>query len=113
MIDTVALTRISHWNPAHALDSTDPALEPYMPFTDKTEYIAWRTDWRRQYLEVSDQIRTVRTLWRAEGSSHSNEVHYGLFNARALARSMLVLRKASKVKSESLYQMGRVIAEVV
>lgn len=107
MIDLQKLGRISPWNPANALKPEDPVLESFLDFTDKEFYFMWRTDWRNQYDELSGQIRALRAVWRSQGSAHEMETHNALFNARAVARSMLAIRKASKAKAERLYQEAK------
>lgn len=102
MIDTYSLTAISNWNREKSLKSDDPKLQAFLTFESKTEYLAWRAEWKVAYAELSDRIRTLRTEWRAEGSDHDFQRHHALFSSRALARSMLALRAASKVKAGEL-----------
>lgn len=113
MIDIQKIQRISPWNPAYALESTDTALEPFLTFTDKDGYLVWRSEWKAVYKDLSSRIREMRTTWRAEGSTHEPLLHNSLFGARAAARTMLAIRKASKVRAEALYQQAKAAAEAV
>lgn len=107
MIDTYNLSTISNWNPDRALKADDAALQPFLTFETKEEYLAWRAEWRTAYRELSERIRELRPQWRAEGSDHQPQLHHALFTCRALARSMMALRAASKVKAEALYQASK------
>jgi hypothetical protein len=111
-IDTYKLQSISPWNPEHAFEPDSKYLTPYLDFETKDEYVAWRAEWKTAYAALSERIRELRTEWRAEGSVHDAARHNALFSSRALARSLLTLRKASKLRAEQLYQASKATAEV-
>jgi len=111
MIDNQNLVRISPWDPNKAIQSDDPALEPFLTFTDKDSYLTWRAEWKAEYVELSSRIRALRAVWRSQGSNHAPETHHALFTSRAVARTVLALRAASKVKAERLYQEAKAAAD--
>ena len=110
LIDRNNIQRISPWNPN--TEPSDADLEANLPFTTKQEYLDWRAEWRAMYKDLSQEIRATRKLWRAEGQDHAPILTNALLSNRALARTMLALRRASKAKAERLYQEGRAKAEV-
>lgn len=112
VIDIQKLARISPWNPDHALEADDKALQEHLSFTDKATYLEWRAEWREDYRDLSARIRSTRALWRAEGQNHEPAMTNALLAERALARTMLALRKASKVRAEQLYQEAKAQAQV-
>ena len=91
---------------------SEAALDKFLTFTDRDGYLAWRADWRAEYKEISANIREMRAVWRAEGSHHEFPLHSQLYEKRARARSMLTLRRASKIRVEQLYQEAKATAEV-
>jgi hypothetical protein len=111
-IDFYELQALSPWNPKHALGPADfldpkPVLAKFLSFSNKEEYLSWRDEWRRAYADLSQTIRELRATWRAQGSDHLTSTHHALFGSRALARSMLALRKASKIRAEQQYQANK------
>lgn len=93
-------------------DPEDPKFQTFLYFETKQDYLDWRVDWRERYADLSKTIREERKAWRAEGSDHDPKLHHSLFRHRAEARTMLDLRKASKVKAERLYQQSKAVVEV-
>jgi hypothetical protein len=112
MIDSYKLLAKTPHNPNNALAADDPILQEFLVFDDRESYLAWRAEWKQQYAELSQSIRGLRKEWRAEGSNHNFQLHNNLLRSRALARSMLALRHASKARAEQLYQESKTIAEV-
>ena len=111
-IDTQKLMNISPWKVSEALQPDDPALVPFLTFESKAEYLEWRAEWKQAYRELSDNIRAVKKIFRAEGNDHEIQTVTSLYYTRALARTMLALRHASKVKTEALYQASKEAAQV-
>jgi hypothetical protein len=111
-IDTQKLMNISPWKAENALASDDPGLAPFLTFTNKDEYLEWRQEWKREYRELSQYIRECKKAFRAEGNNHDVKTVSNLYANKALARTMLALRKGSKARAEELYQQSKATAEV-
>ena len=88
----------------------DPQYAEFLAFTTREEYVAWREEWKAAYTDLSGQIRTMRKEWRAEGQNHAFPLHGQLFRARCLARTMLAIRHASRIRAEAEYQSSRAVA---
>lgn len=108
--DLANLGTVVPYQPKDALQVDDPKLQPFLSFETKEEYLAWRADWRERYADLSVSIRSARKTWRVEGNDHDAQNHNNLFYWRRLARTMLTLRAASKVKAEALYQQAKATA---
>lgn len=111
-IDTQKIMVISPWKAGDALAVDDPALQPFLTFADRESYLAWRAEWKEAYRDLSAYIRFLRKQFRSEGSDHEVVTVSLLYSNRALARTMLALRHASKVKAEALYQASKEASQV-
>ena len=74
-------------------------------FTNKTEYLAWRQQWKAEYKNLSNQIRLLKASIR-EGMR--NRCYVGglqneLRDLRAEATQMIELRKQSKIEAQKQY----------
>jgi hypothetical protein len=118
MIDPYTLQTISPWNPNRTPTPDDFLTNKYgkygafLDFATKDEYIAWRDEWRRVYADLTKEIRTVRAEWRKDKSGHTFTINHAYHSRRALARSMMSLRKASKVRAEQQYLAAKEAAKV-
>lgn len=109
-IDVYQLQSISRWAVAATPEPSDDGIQKQLGFEDRDSYLVWRQEWRQVYAALSAHIREIRAQWRAEGSEHDPLVHRALFNDRALARTMLALRAASKAKSGHLREEAKVLS---
>jgi hypothetical protein len=74
-----------------------------MKFTNKETYLAYRSNWKSEYNELSKQIRALRTETRESGHQITSSEFYELYKLREKATAMLEERKASKVEAQRQY----------
>jgi hypothetical protein len=74
-------------------------------FNNKKTYLAYRSEWKAKYKELSQEIRELRNeikeTQRAKG--YAGSMQYTLLKLRAKATSMIEERKASKVEAQRQY----------
>jgi hypothetical protein len=84
------------------IDAEDYDLEPLLTFSDKASYFAWVAEWKEAYDVISETIRMRKVQRKPRyrvGDTTENDVRRALNAKRAVARALLCIRKASKVKS--------------
>lgn len=93
-------------------------LEPddfkeFLTFTDKDSYLAWVSERKAYYAELTEKIRlskrVTRDMQRA-GSPKAGEMQASLARNGHLARILIALRKAGKKHSWALKQESKVAA---
>jgi hypothetical protein len=74
-------------------------------FNSKETYLAYRSEWKANYKNLSQEIRELRNeikeTQRAKG--YTGSMQYTLFKLRAKATAMIEERKASKVEAQRQY----------
>jgi len=71
-------------------------------FNSKETYLAWRTQWRKEYADLSQTIRQCRI-----DHDRSGREFY-----RTRAREMMEVRKESKVEAQRQYLAAKVAREL-
>lgn len=106
-------------------------MKTNIQFTNKTEYLAYRANWRIQYRQLSQQIRDYKfcrwfaSLKRADRITptltdrfeklkvkHGSRFYY-IEPLKAQATAMLEERKASKVEAQRQYLAAKTQPELV
>lgn len=72
-----------------------------LTFTNKETYLAWRTEWRAQYAELTQTIRQCRI-----DHDRSGREFY-----RVQARKMMEVRSESKVEAQRQYLAAKAALE--
>jgi hypothetical protein len=106
-LNLTALLAISPYLVADRLMADDPALLPFLTYTDRDSYLVWVTAWQVEYRTLSAAIRTEKVAWRAAGSNIPHPLQISLRNHRRLARTLLALRAAGKRDSWAKAQAAR------
>ena len=77
-------------------------------FTNKNEYLIWRTAWKAEYAELTKNIREYK-LERRINPDPTMKAHaqYQCFALRAEATKALELRKRSKEEAQRQYLVNR------
>ena len=74
-------------------------------FTNKETYMAYRSNWKATYKNLSQEIRTLKAdiseTQRAKG--YAGSMQYRLLKLRNEATAMIEERKASKVEAQRQY----------
>lgn len=82
-------------------------MENTLTFTTREEYVAWRAEWRANYLLASQRIRTarnnVKNMQREDKWQNIWFQYAELGRARRDANELLELRAASKVEAGRQY----------
>lgn len=75
-------------------------------FTNRETYLAWRANWRSQYKELSENIRSLkREIVKAGNSDRASNLQRELHYERRLASRMMLIRKqATEHKNAQLAQ---------
>lgn len=74
-----------------------------MKFTNKETYLAYRSNWKSEYNELSKQIRVLKAETRESGHQITCSEFYELYKLKQKATAMLEERKASKVEAQRQY----------
>lgn len=74
-------------------------------FTNKEEYLAYRSAWKAEYKELSKTIRELKADIRETQKNriHAGGMQYTLIKERKAARSMLDDLKLSKIEAQRQY----------
>jgi len=72
-------------------------------FTNKAEYLAWRTEWRAQYAELSENIREQKLSRKDKDALIRASAQCFCWRYRQEATALLELRKKSKVEAQRQY----------
>lgn len=71
-------------------------------FNTKEEYLAYRSEWKAEYKQLSKTIRDERIQIRSQRGIESSQYWY-LKNLREQATAMLEERRTSKVRAQEHY----------
>ena len=76
-----------------------------MKFTNKETYLAYRSEWKANYKNLSQEIRALKVeineTQRAKG--YAGSMQYQLLKLRKQATAMIEERKESKVEAQRQY----------
>ncbi len=76
-------------------------------FTNREEYLAWRTDWRTSYRALSDQIRTIkRDLKEDQRAGGADQAHYQCRREERRTQAREALEYRAAAKQEAALQMA-------
>lgn len=69
-------------------------------FNDRDTYLAFRTEWKKEYNELTQEIRKLKAIWAEEiRSGQGGYTHYAVFRKRKEARAMMQLLEEAKLES--------------
>jgi hypothetical protein len=74
-------------------------------FTNKETYLAYRSEWKANYKNLSQEIRTLKADIREtqQAKGYAGSMQYRLLKLRDEATAMIEERKASKVEAQRQY----------
>lgn len=74
-------------------------------FTNKEEYLAYRSAWKAEYKELSQTIRELKANIREtqKNREYAGRMQYALIKERKAARTMLDDLKLSKMEAQRQY----------
>jgi hypothetical protein len=74
-------------------------------FTNKEEYLAYRSNWKAEYKELSNTIRQIKSDIRMtqKNREYAGRMQYTLIKERKAAASMLEDLKLSKAEAQRQY----------
>lgn len=88
--------------------STFTLIPHELSFTDRGSYLAWRTEWRRQYAELTTEIRhnkrELKRDQRENGGANQHRYQINRENQRSTACSMLHVHEIAKKRAGELAQ---------
>lgn len=79
-------------------------------FTNKTEYLAWRTEWRAKYAELSENIRQQKLNRKDKDPMIRSSAQCFCWSYRQEATVLLEIRKNSKVEAQRQYLAAKATA---
>lgn len=82
------------------------AKAPFLSFNSKDEYIEQRTAWRREYRQLSDEIRATKTACKEKmrANEYAGGDQSALIRLRAKATEMIDVRHQQKVRAREQYE---------
>lgn len=84
---------------------------PKFSFTDRTTYLAFVAQWKEEYKELSEKIRTTKIEFkeaqRRDVYSEYSKVHYNLRNMQHTATRMIDDRHEAKSLSKQMRDAAR------
>ena len=72
-------------------------------FFDKTSYLAWRATWKREYAELTKEIRLNKAARKSKDPAIRSGCQYLCWKQRRQATQMLAQRKQSKITAQQQY----------
>jgi hypothetical protein len=77
-------------------------------FNDLETYLAFRAAWKKEYSELSQEIRNLKATWTAEiRSGRGGSTIYTLIRRRREATVMLLLLEEAKLESARQWAASR------
>lgn len=76
-------------------------------FTDRASYLTWRTAWKENYRQLTQDIRDAKKERKNPDASCRASAQYSCWRLRAQATAMLEQRKASKIEAQKQYLASR------
>ena len=110
ILELAALLAISPYETKDRLTADDPALRPFLTYTDRDSYLAWVASWKAQYRALSATIRAEKREWRAAGSNIPRPLQISRRDHTRIARTALALRAAGKIDSWARAQAAKSVA---
>jgi hypothetical protein len=76
-----------------------------LTFTNKTEYLTWRAQWKTEYTQLSNNIRALKKGIKEamRKRQYAGVAQNQLRHLREYATEMLELRKQSKILAQQQY----------
>ena len=72
-------------------------------FTNKAEYLTWRSQWRAEYAALSNEIREAKKDRKSKYKNEQSCAQVTCWQLRIKAAKMIAKRKESKVLAQSQY----------
>jgi hypothetical protein len=79
-------------------------------FTNKAEYLTWRSQWKAEYAALSNEIREVKKDRKSKDKHIQSCAQVDCWRLRIKATKMLEERKKSKVLAQSQYLAAKAVA---
>lgn len=76
-------------------------------FFDKPSYLAWRATWKREYTELTKEIREYKNTRKSPDVALRAQAQYQCWRLRRQAVQMLEQRKQSKITAQQQYLTNR------
>lgn len=76
-------------------------------FTNKAQYLVWRTAWKENYAALSKEIRLNKAARKSEDAAIRSGCQYTCWYQRREAAQMLEQRKQSKIEAQRQYLASR------
>ena len=76
-------------------------------FTNKNEYLIWRTAWKENYAALAKEIRLNKAARKSEDPAIRSGCQYQCWRQRHEASAMLEQRKQSKIEAQRQYLTSR------
>ena len=77
-------------------------------FTNRDTYLAFRAEWKQEYAEISNTIRTLKREHSAElAAGKCSTKHYAIARKRREANAMLLLLADAKQESARQWAAAR------
>ena len=76
-------------------------------FTSKETYLAYRSDWKAKYNELTQEIRMLKATMRESGHQITWTEASKLQKLKATATAMIEERKDSKVEAQRQYWLSK------
>lgn len=88
-------------------EASSPEVARHLTYTDRESYLAWVTEWKAAYRELSAAQRSRKAEIRNAGSSATGSQWWALLDGRTTAQLMLFLRAAAKADSWARHEAER------
>ena len=72
-------------------------------FTNKAEYLTWRSQWKAEYAALSNEIREAKKDRKSKDKNEQSCAQVECWLLRKKANAMLKKRKESKVQAQAQY----------
>jgi hypothetical protein len=77
-------------------------------FNNRETYLAFRAAWKKEYNELSQEIRNLKATWAEEiRSGQGGYTHYAVFRKRREATAMMQLLEEAKLESARQWTASR------
>lgn len=77
-------------------------------FNNRETYLAFRSEWKREYAELTQEIRNLKATWAEEiRSGRGGYTHYAVFRKRREARAMMQLLEEARLESARQWAASR------
>lgn len=77
-------------------------------FNNRDTYLAFRSEWKKEYFELSQQIRELKAQYRDElALGKGSYKHYDIIRKRREANAMMQLLEEAKLESARQWTASR------